>query len=250
MKHLHSTHETENGNRSSRTQTLRFFNRMFVFLSIIVLFALAPDGEAQSTAFTYQGQLLENGAPANSTNDFRFRLLSDALGANQIGTDLLVNDLVVSNGLFTATIDFGAAALDGSERWLEVSVRPGTSAGAYTALTPLQRVTATPYAVQSLRANTISGIVPSTALSGTYTGAVTLNNAANDFTGMFHGNGGGLSNVDAVTLGRLGAANFWQLGGNNIGAGQFIGSTNNQPLELWVNDGRALRRSRQPRTAQ
>jgi hypothetical protein len=39
----------------------------------------------------------------------------------------------------------------------------------------------------------------------------------------------------------LNATNFWRLGGNNVAGGQFLGSTNNQPVELWVNHTRALR---------
>ena len=50
-------------------------------------------------------------------------------------------DVWVSNGLFTLTLDFGAGVFDGSERWLEIAVRPGTSAGGYTALTALWRRT-------------------------------------------------------------------------------------------------------------
>ena len=40
-----------------------------------------------------------------------------------------------------------------------------------------------------------SGTVPSARLAGTYSSAVTFNNAANSFTGTFTGNGAGLTNV-------------------------------------------------------
>ncbi|MEI8290915.1 MAG: hypothetical protein WCH99_15735 [Verrucomicrobiota bacterium] len=54
------------------------------------------------------------------------------------------------------------------------------------------------------------------------------------------GNGVGLTNVNAATFNGNGPANFWLLSGNNVSAGQFIGSTNNQPLEFKVNGSRAL----------
>jgi hypothetical protein len=57
----------------------------------------------------------------------------------------------------------------------------------------------------------------------------------------FIGDGSGITNANAATLGGLDPTNFWQLGGNNVSAGQFLGSTNNQPLELMVNGARALR---------
>src|SRR5204862_2060702 len=63
----------------------------------------------------------------------------------------------------------------------------------------------------------------------------------NQFTGTFSGNGGALSNVNALTLGGLGAFGFWQSGGDNVAVGPLLGCTNNQPLELRVNGRRALR---------
>lgn len=58
--------------------------------------------------------------------------------------------------------------------------------------------------------------------------------------GPFSGNGTGMSNVNASSLGGIAASGFWQLGGNNVSSGQFLGSTNNQPLELRVNNFRAM----------
>ena len=66
------------------------------------------------------------------------------------------NDLPVSGGLFTADLDFGAAAFDGQARWLEVAVRPGASTGAYTTLAPRRALLANPYALYS---NNTRGIV-------------------------------------------------------------------------------------------
>lgn len=57
----------------------------------------------------------------------------------------------------------------------------------------------------------------------------------------FTGNGGGLTNVNAPTLGGVASSNFWQLSGNNVAVGQFLGSTNNQPLEFRVNNRPVLR---------
>lgn len=57
----------------------------------------------------------------------------------------------------------------------------------------------------------------------------------------FSGSGSALSSVNATTLGGLPSSGFWQASGNNVVVGQFLGSTNNQPLELRVNDERALR---------
>jgi len=57
----------------------------------------------------------------------------------------------------------------------------------------------------------------------------------------FSGNGVGLTNVDAPTLGGLASSNYWKLGGNTVGSGQFLGSVNLQPLEFMAGNQRAMR---------
>ena len=73
----------------------------------------------------------------------------------------------------------------------------------------------------------VVGTVLATGFEGTFHGT---------YGGDFSGNGAGVTNVDAATLGGVPASGYWQLGGNNVGAGQFIGSTNKQPLELRANN--------------
>ncbi len=86
--------------------------------------------------------------------------------------------------------------------------------------------------LNSLNANNLaSGIVPLARLSGITSNqldATTWQLATNQ-------NGG-----NAASLGGLTSANVWQLGGNNVSAGQFLGSTNNQAVELRVGNQRAL----------
>jgi hypothetical protein len=69
----------------------------------------------------------------------------------------------VTNGLFTVPIDFGAAAFAGQARWLEVGVRAGTSAGAFSVLTPRQELTVTPGAIF---ASTAATATAATSYSG------------------------------------------------------------------------------------
>jgi hypothetical protein len=77
------------------------------------------------------------------------------------------------------------------------------------------------------------------SLSGTYGGALTLNNAGNTIAG----NGAGLTGVNAALLNGMTAANFWQLTGNaGTTAGvNFLGTVDNQALELHVAGQRAFR---------
>lgn len=101
------------------------------------------------TNFTYQGRLSDNGSPANGAYDFVFRLYDASSGGTEVGGTNTLADVVVIDGYFTVTLDFGAV-LDGKAVWLEIGVRPGGSPGAYTTLDPRQSLTAAPYAL-SLR---------------------------------------------------------------------------------------------------
>ena len=209
---------------------------------LIVLTALeiqTPTAVAQGTAFTYQGRLTDGANPANGPYDFRFRLAADPLANDYVGGNIFSNAVPISNGLFTVTLDFGNV-FTGSNYWLEIAVR-AAGGGSYTTLAPLQPVRPTPYAMFAGSASNVFGVIPSGGLSGSYGSAVSFNNPGNSFNGAFAGNGAGLSNVNAQTLGGLGSGNFWQLGGNAVAGGQFIGSTNNQPVELWANGVRLLR---------
>ena len=207
-----------------------------------------PSTFAQGTSFTYQGRLNASGAPASGSYDFRFRLAADALGNNYVGSPVLTGGVAVAGGLFTALLDFGPGLFTGSNYWLQVDVKTNGAAG-YTTLIPLQAVTPAPYAIFASTASNLSGVLSAGQLSGTIAAAqlpasVVTNNASGlSLSGAFTGNGAGLTNVNAATLGGLDSTNFWKTGGN-AGATpgtHFLGTTDNQPLEFKVNGQRGLR---------
>ena len=115
----------------------------------MVLFLSIPIA-AQTTEFTYQGRLSVNGVAVSSTHDFDFRLFTTESGGTQLGATQSRPNALVSNGVFTVQIDFGPQ-FDGSDRWLQVDVRPagGTT---FTALLPRQRITSAPYNIRSVAA--------------------------------------------------------------------------------------------------
>ncbi len=191
---------------------------------------------AQGTAFTYQGRLNSGTSPANGSYNLTFSLFNVASGGSAIAGPVTNSAVAVTNGLFTVTIDFGAGSFNGQTNWLQVGVETN-GAGSFTLLSPYQQLTPTPYALFAEKANGLSG----TGLAGAYSSAVTLNNTGNSIYGAFIGNGANVTNVNAATLNGLTATNFWQLGGNNVASGQFIGSMNNQPVEIWANGSRAFR---------
>jgi len=186
---------------------------------------------AQGTAFTYQGRLNIGGTPANGYYDLVFSVYASSNGTSDFFAFYTNSAVTVSNGLFTVPVDFGAFVFSGPDRWLQIDARTNGS-GPYAPLSPREKLTPTPYAITA--ENVASG-----GLAGFYTNALAFNNPANSF----FGNGGGLTNVNAQTLGGLGTNAFWRTTGNagTTPGVNFLGTTDNQALEVQVNSTHALR---------
>ena len=172
------------------------------FLITLGLLLGASSAVAQGTAFTYQGRFLDGANPANGRYDLRFNLYDAVTAGSQLGTSITNPAVVVSNGLFTVTVDFGAGVFTGSSRFVEVAARSNTVAVAFTVLSPRQQLTPTPYAITaenlygSLPAGQLTGTLPSGVLCGIYGCAITFNNPGDSFTG----DGSGLTGLNASTL--------------------------------------------------
>lgn len=194
---------------------------------------------AQGTAFTYQGQLYSSGSLANGSYDIKLRLYDAITNGNLIAGPVTNYATLVSNGIFTTVVDFGSV-YDGTTLWLQLSVRTNGAAN-FTQLSPRQELTPAPYSIFAEGANAagLTGTIPAGDLAGIYNSPITLNNPLDSFSG----NGAGLVNVNASLLGGLASSNFWQSSGNaGTSAGiNFVGTTDNQPLELHVKGQRAFR---------
>jgi hypothetical protein len=112
-----------------------------------------------STAFNYQGELFNAGTANQADTDFRFRLFSDSVRSDsQIGLAQKATILATefSGGRFSVELDFGLDAFDGTQRWLEISIRqPATGVDndlGFTVLTPRQRLLNTPSSIFAFRA--------------------------------------------------------------------------------------------------
>src|SRR6266566_7303334 len=116
--------------------------------AFVCAWLFATNAAAQSTAFTYQGRLTDGGTPANGNYDLQFTLWDSASGGSQIGATQALPAVQVSGGVFTVTLDFGANAFPGANRFLEISARL-SGASSFTLLLPRQSITSTPYAVRS-----------------------------------------------------------------------------------------------------
>src|ERR1051325_938933 len=118
-----------------------------------LLLAASATGQPLDTSFTYQGRLTDGGSAPTGVYDLPFTLYDASAGGAPVAPSVLADDVAVTKGLFTVTLDFGPV-FAGSKRFLEVATRPGSSTGPYTTLSPRQELTATPIALYSAAAGT------------------------------------------------------------------------------------------------
>ena len=98
---------------------MKFSRFMFCFAATLLMTTVAV---AQTdTAFTFQGELNENGVPANAVFNMAFSLFDSASGGTLIGTPDVHGAVPVVDGKFTAQLDFGSAAFE-DNRWLEIEI--------------------------------------------------------------------------------------------------------------------------------
>lgn len=134
-----------------------------ILLTCVVCFISAKIyADPLGTAFTYQGQLAVNGVVTNGTYDFLFKLYTNSAAGTPLQT-IPVAGVAVTNGIFTATLDFGAV-FNGTAYWLGISVR-SNNVGGYTPLTPYQPLTPTPNALFANTASNLLGTLPAAQLS-------------------------------------------------------------------------------------
>ena len=96
------------------------------------------------TAFSYQGQLRQNGLAANGVFALKFRLYDQLVEGTQVGSEVSEPASNVSGGSFSSELDFGNVFE--TKRWLEVEVNG-------TILTPRQVIMPTPTALFALSGN-------------------------------------------------------------------------------------------------
>ena len=150
---------------------------------------LEAKGNAQVTAFTYQGRLNDAGHTAQGLYDLTFSLYSDNTGGTRLRGPQTNSAVTVTNGLFTVVLDFGGSCFDGTACWLEMGVR--TNGGsAFTTLTQRRRLLPAPSAIYS----TTAGEARSVAATN-ITGALTMSQLP-----LLQGNGSGLTNLTASAI--------------------------------------------------
>lgn len=161
----------------------------FNFTLAFLIAFLAITSHAQSPAFTYQGKLNDNGIAANGTYEMQFTLFSDT-SENPIGANT-INNVTVSNGIFTVQLAFGSTAFDGNLRFLEIAVRPAGSQNPFTILAPRQQILSAPYSIRSSSAALADVAADSIKLGGIPASGFIQNSTTQQSTSNFNISGDG-----------------------------------------------------------
>lgn len=226
-----------------------------------VIVASLCTASSQTTAFTYQGRLVDGGNPANGVFALQFAVYDAPINGTQFGGTLSITNNPVTNGLLTATLDFGGGVFTGPDRWLQIGVRPDGSTNAFAVLLPRQALTPTPYAIYAALAGGVpNGTISSGQLAPNAVGAVNVQSNAITGSKIAPGQvvkslnglrddvvvvpGAGLSLNTSGNVLQLAAdvGSYWNVNGNSgTTSNQFLGTTDNKPLEFRVNNARALR---------
>jgi hypothetical protein len=142
--------------------------RFALLASFVGDIVAAPVG----TAFTYQGRLNSAGQPANGNYDLKFTLYDAASGSGQVSSSVTNAPVIVTNGAFTVSLDFGAL-FNGDARWLEIGVRTNGSSGLFITLSTRQPLTPSPYALYAPNAGLATTAGTANNLAGNLSGDVT-----------------------------------------------------------------------------
>jgi hypothetical protein len=131
-----------------------------------------PAGEVSIEAtvnsrINFQGLLQEDGNPVTGSRDMTFRFYSDSGCTSQVGGDIAMPGVPVSDGLFSVALDVTHDDFDGQGLWLEVEVG-GTAI-------VCQEITPVPYALSLRPGADIVG-----ELAGSNTLTVENSSTAND----------------------------------------------------------------------
>jgi hypothetical protein len=205
---------------------------LVVTVALCALQTVLSTAQAQGTAFSYQGSLSANAAPANGFFDFEFSLYTNGTRTGtQVGTTLTQTNLGVTNGLFNTDLNFGDV-FSGDATWLAISVR--TNGGSsFTALNPLQELTPTPYAIYAPNAGAAASAdtVAATNITGALAlaqlpGAVVTNDEGSVILSNVTVNGN-LNLSSPATIDSGGNSLLLSFGNNNFYAGPGAGNLTN-----------------------
>ena len=122
-------------------------------LAVFALIGLTICSGALPAGYTYQGRLLDSGAPVSGQFDLQFSLYATQTGGTPLTPPEERLALTLEQGYFATSLDFGGALSMQGDLWLEIEIRPAGAVG-YTRLAPRNPVMPAPRAALAYRIGT------------------------------------------------------------------------------------------------
>ncbi len=229
------------------------------FVGLLVLACAGAVHSQSGTAFTYQGRLRDMGAPANGNYEVAFSLSPAAPGAGCAGTMPATQTVFATEGVFTASVDFGAVFV-GQNAFLEIALRRAGAPDPLQVLAPRTPVTPAPgsHYAQFAGATGMDSVTGGSVVDGTLAaadiGSAAVGTAEIDATQVQRRianacpPGQTITQVNedgsvACDLDDVGTFSGWALTGNAdiVPGTSYLGTSNSVALEMRVNNRRALR---------
>lgn len=189
--------------------SLRILATTFLAILLITMTAFS-----QTSAFNFQGRLNDGSNPANGRYDLQFKLFDSITGGTEVAP---VNDrpnLLLINGVFSTTLDFGALAYTSGQRFIEISVRPLNSPNPHVVLGARQQILAVPIAIRATSATNADNATNATNA----TNAQNAVNAASATTAAHAADAKALGGIVASGYARLNVQNTGNVIAENLGS--------------------------------
>jgi hypothetical protein len=194
----------------------RIFQILLVLFAVVLCFGPVSLAGPLGTAFTYQGRLIDANNAADGLYDLQFLVcVVDTNGNWPIG-EVNKPGVDVIDGYFTVELDFGDIFYDyGEDLWLEIGVRPGdqNDPNVYAFLSPLQKITPTPYALYAKTAGNVFGMISGTGTSNYIPKFISYNSIGNSIIYESTGNVGIGTTIPTTKLDVVGV--ITSTGGNS-----------------------------------
>lgn len=202
--------------------TLRIFT-----ITALTILVFTSSAFTQTTAFNFQGRLNDGSAPANGRYDLQFKLFDSATGGAPLAT-METPNLLLINGVFSATLNFLSQPFASSDRFLEIGVKPAGSPNGYVILGARQQILSVPLAIRAVTAAD-ADVAAFADNAGTAAFAINAGSAS------FASNAGSLGGVQASSYARLNFANQGDVSATNIAAAGYLSVAGNTTQQAGSN---------------
>lgn len=141
-----------------------------ILVALLVL-GLSSASSTLAVSLRYQGELLDQGLPANGRYDLQLTPFVDAVSPRRASEPVVYENVLIEDGLFVLEPDFGKQLVGNDSAWVELAVRDADSDGAFATLPDRQKASLAPTAGQCWSTSGDSGINPTLNYLGTNDGA-------------------------------------------------------------------------------